>query len=279
MIVALGEAADAQRFGAKASRLAYALLAGINVPPAVAISPDSVQAIIRGDKTTLEQLTRCLEETRSSCLGETRSSPLLAVRSSAIGEDAETASFAGTHATVLGVSGVDQLTSAIGTVHASAGAVGAVAYRRGLGIGAAPPMAVIVQDLVAADCAGVMFTRNPLTGVAERVIEVSWGLGEAVVAGLVTPDHIRMRPGGEVVEHTVGDKDVAVTLRPGGGTQETALTTFQAARRCLGLAGFAALDRLAVDCDRVFGDSDHDIEFAFAAAALYLLQRRPITGG
>lgn len=271
MIVHLGAARDAQCFGGKAARLAHALSAGLNVPAGVALSPDSVRSIARADRTAIGQLTRCL--------GESGLSPLLAVRSSAIGEDAETASFAGAHATVLGVSGIDQLASAIGTVHASAGTVGAVAYRRGLGIGSAPPMAVIVQSLVTAEVAGVMFTRNPLTGAAERVIEASWGLGEAVVAGLVTPDHIRMRPGGEVVEDTVGDKDVAVVPRRGGGTEETALSSVQAARRCLGRSQLAALERLATDCDRVFGVSDHDLEFAFAATALYLLQRRPITRG
>ena len=256
---------------AKASRLAHARSAGLNVPAGIAISPDSVESITRGDGAVFEQLTRCLAELRLS--------RLLAVRSSAVGEDAETASFAGAHTTVLGVSGVEQLTPAIGTVHASAGTVGAVAYRHGLGIGAAPPMAVIVQNLVDAEVAGVMFTRNPLTGAAERVIEASWGLGEAVVSGLVTPDHIRMRPGGEVVEHTLGDKDVAVVAEPGGGTREATLSSVQAARRCLGPREFAALDRLAADCDRVFGDRDHDVEFAFAAGELYLLQRRPITRG
>lgn len=271
MIVPLGAAADPQCFGGKAARLAEARSAGLNVPAGVALSPDSVQSIARGDRAAIAELMRCLAEARLS--------PLVAVRSSAIGEDAETASFAGAHATVLGVSGVDQLMPAIATVHASAGTVGAAAYRRGLGIGAAPPMAVIVQDLVSADVAGVMFTRNPLTGTAERVIEASWGLGEAVVAGLVTPDHIRMRPGGEVVEHTLGDKDVAVVPRPEGGTQETTLSSVQAARHCLGTSELAALDRLAVECDRVFKGPDHDLEFAFAHATLYLLQRRPITRG
>lgn len=271
MIVPLVEAADAQLFGGKASRLAHALSGGLNVPAGVALSPDSVQSITRGDEAAIDQLMQCLTASRRS--------PLLAVRSSAIGEDAETASFAGAHATVLGVSGVDQLLSAIGTVYASAATAGAVAYRHGLGIGAAPPMAVMVQDLIPADVAGVMFTRNPLTGASERVIEASWGLGEAVVAGLITPDHIRMRPGGEVVEHTVGDKDVAVVARSGGGTQETMLSTVQAARQCLGPSELAALDRLAVDCDQVFGDPDHDVEFAFLDAELFLLQRRPITRG
>lgn len=271
MIVALDAASDAQRFGGKAARLAHALRGGLTVPAGVAVSADSVQSITRGDHTAIEELLCRLNESRLSAL--------LAVRSSAIGEDASTASFAGAHATVLNVSGLHQLMSAIQTVHASAGTVGAVAYRRGLGISERPPMAVVVQELVPADAAGVMFTHNPLTGAAERVIEVSWGLGEAVVAGLVNPDHIRMRPGGQVMEHTVGDKDVEVVAAPGGGTRETTVGPVRAARRCLGPAEFAALDRLAADCDRVFGAPDHDIEFAFAGTALYLLQRRPITRG
>jgi hypothetical protein len=65
---------------------------------------------------------------------------------------------------------------------------GAQAYRQRLGIAGGPRMGIVVQRLVPAHCAGVIFTRNPITGADERVIEAAWGLGEAVVAGLVTPD-------------------------------------------------------------------------------------------
>ena len=84
-------------------------------------------------------------------------------------------------------------------------------------------MGVVVQELVPADVAGVLFTRNPVTGVAERVIEASWGLGEAVVAGLVVPDRYRLDARGRVLERSAGEKDVAV--RAGrAGTQEVAVS-------------------------------------------------------
>ena len=75
-------------------------------------------------------------------------------------------------------------------------------------------MAVVLQELVDADCAGVLFTRNPLDGADELVVEAAWGLGERVVAGLVTPDRFRVARDGTVLERVAGEKDLAVSLRP-----------------------------------------------------------------
>jgi pyruvate,water dikinase len=164
-------------------------------------------------------------------------------------------------------------------VHASGQLAGALSYRATLGLDASCRMAVVVQRLVDADMAGVLFTRNPVTGADERVIEASWGLGEAVVAGLVTPDQYRVARGGVPLERRLGDKDIAV--RPGHGpaapTEEVPVDPALADVHCLGDAELAALDALATMCDDVYGSTDHDIEFAFCDGEVFLLQRRPIT--
>ena len=93
---------------------------------------------------------------------------------------------------------------------------------------------MVVQQLVDADCAGVLFTRNPLDGADELVIEAAWGLGEAVVAGLVTPDRFRVARDGTVLERVAGAKDLAVTLAPDGGTEEVAISGERVRALCLG---------------------------------------------
>jgi pyruvate,water dikinase len=200
----------------------------------------------------------------------------VAVRSSAVGEDAADASFAGQHATVLGVTDADALLSAVATVWQSGHGDAALAYRRKLGIAGPPRIAVVLQQLIDADCAGVLFTINPLTGADERVIEAAWGLGEAVVAGLVTPDRYRMRRGGAILERTVGDKDIAIRPAPGGGTVEIAVPAARARTACLDDAKLGQLDQLASRCE-AGARAPVDLEWAFAGSDLYLLQRRDVT--
>jgi pyruvate,water dikinase len=121
-----------------------------------------------------------------------------------------------------------------------------------------------------------MFTRNPLTGACERVIEASWGLGETVVSGTVTPDSYVVGTDGCVRAVTTGEKDVAIRCTD-RGVVEHEVSGPRVYERCLTDADLIALHELAIACDDVFGCSDHDIEFAFRGGALYLLQRRPIT--
>jgi pyruvate,water dikinase len=203
----------------------------------------------------------------------------VAVRSSAVGEDSHDASFAGAHLTVLGSVGGDAVVRGVCEVHASAVHPGALAYRDRLAVDGAIHMGVVVQEMVDADVAGVLFTRNPLTGADEVVIEASWGLGEAVVSGLVTPDHIRASPDGRILERVLGEKDIAIRLRPDGVARETAVPTDLAGAPCLGDEQVQKLLDLVRACNEVYADTAHDIEFAFVGDTLYLLQRRPITHG
>jgi pyruvate,water dikinase len=108
------------------------------------------------------------------------------------------------------------------------------------------------------------------------VIEAAWGLGEAVVAGLVTPDRFRLARNGTVRERTAGVKDVAVRTDPEGGTRQTEIPGKLARSLCLDDGQLAALHAIALRCDEVFAES-HDLEWAFAGGRLYLLQRRTLT--
>lgn len=270
-IVELAGAADPRDFGPKAAQLGAALRAGLPVPAGLAVSHRTVSRVSASTRGC-EQLISDLQ--RSGIDGAPR-----AVRSSAVGEDSAQSSFAGVHLSVLGVCGAAAVAEATRRVHASARTPGALAYRNRRGPDLPIQMAVIIQDLVDADVAGVMFTRNPVTGTAERVIEASWGLGESVVAGLVTPDRYVLNTAGQLIEQQLGDKDLAVRRAASGGTFEEPVRPGLVGTACLGSDELGMLHELALRCDDVFGSADHDIEFAFRGRRVYLLQRRPITRG
>ena len=281
-IAALDVAVDPDRFGSKAVALGAAARAGLPVPPGFALSHIAVADIGAGDRAASGRLAATLSDASAGAWeaasgdGEPVGAQW-AVRSSAVGEDSPLASFAGIHQSILGVTGAAAVVEAVRAVHDSARGEGPAAYRRRLGLAQAVRMAVIVQKLVDADAAGVMFTRNPVTGAAERVIEASWGLGEAVVSGLVTPDRYVLDEAGRLTEWHPGEKDLAIRLAPTGGTCEVPLIDGLVTAPCLTEADLAGLHRLALQCDAAFGATDHDVEFAVCGGTLYLLQRRPIT--
>ena len=269
VLTGLAAAGNAGRFGGKAAQLAAALGAGLPVPGGWALGWSEVDALARQ-----ETYERALDAAvRSAVSG---GGPV-AVRSSAVGEDSEGASFAGAHLTVLGVVGGEAVIDAVRRVGASALDPTALAYRECRAVDGAVRMGVVVQQMVDAEVAGVLFTRNPVTGAEELVIEASWGLGEAVVAGLVTPDHVRADLEGNVLERVVGEKDIAIRLMPTGDTQETAVPAHLVESPCIGEDEVRALSALVRVCNAVYADRAHDIEFAFAGGKLHLLQRRPIT--
>lgn len=264
-VVALADASDPGAYGGKAVQLGVALRAGLPVPDGFALSWDVVEAVVSGAADVLTPPEQTWLEHRPH-----------AVRSSAVGEDSEAASFAGAHLTVLGVRGLDAVAEAVRQIHASGHDAAALAYRARLRLDQTNRMAVVVQELIDADTAGILFTRNPVTGVSERVIEASWGLGEAVVAGLVTPDRYVLDQAGTLREMVPGEKDVAIR-RSGGRTSEVVVPDDLIAVPCLGATELTALHDLARACDTVFGSTDHDIEFAFRNGTVHLLQRRAIT--
>jgi phosphoenolpyruvate synthase/pyruvate phosphate dikinase len=265
-VVPLLEARDDSIFGSKAVGLGEAAREGLPLPPGVALSGDVVEAVASGEQTAIEEVVRLA-----------RDLPLpLAVRSSAVDEDGADASFAGQHLTLLNVPSCDALNDAVREIWWSANSDSAITYRQRVGLFRRPSVGVVVQSLLDPDCAGVMFTRNPVTGDDELMIEASWGLGEAVVAGLVIPDNFRVARSGEVLERTPGLKRIRIRSLPEGGTREEDVPADQAEALCLDDAQLAELGRLADRCEQVYGRA-RDIEFAFAGGSLYLLQCRAVT--
>lgn len=265
--VRLEDAHDEQEFGGKAVQLGAAIRAGLPVPDGYALHADLVAALAGGDG-----------EARSLLAGACdRLGGALAVRSSAVGEDSAAASFAGQHTTVLNVAGVEAALRAVGDVWNSAWSDSALAYRRRVGAGAAVRVGVVVQRLIAADVAGVLFTRNPVTGGDELVIESSWGLGEAVVQGMVIPDRYRVALTGEVLMRAAGSKQIAVRLCPDGETIRRPVDAALVGEHSLDDAKLGALTELASRCADAFGRGPHDLEWAFDADRLFLLQRRSVT--
>ena len=262
----LAEADTEELYGAKAVGLGDALRAGLPVPPGLALPGSQVDSIASGDRAATSALLRALGELPTP----------LAVRSSAVGEDSAGASFAGQHLTVLNVPSAQDVEAAVREVWWSANSDSAITYRKRLGVFARPSVGVVVQSLLQPETAGVMFTRNPITGADERMIEASWGLGEAVVAGRVIPDSYRIARGGEVLERRAGLKRFAIRSAPDGGTVDEEVAPDLVESLCLGDAQLQALSDLADTCERVYG-AERDIEWAVAEGALYLLQCRAVT--
>jgi pyruvate, water dikinase len=265
--VPLAEACDEQVYGGKATQLGAAIRGGLPVPDGFALAAELVDAVVRGER-------RARDDVRAIC---SQLPGALAVRSSAVGEDSASASFAGQHATFLNVRGAGAVVEAVVAVGRSASSASALAYRRRVGADGPVRIGVVVQRLVAADTAGVLFTCNPVTGADELVVEASWGLGEAIVQGLVVPDLYRVGRDGEVLERRAGSKELAVRLRTGGETAREPVEPELVEKHCLGDAELEALFGLASRCAQVFGPGLHDIEWAFQGGVLFLLQRRPVT--
>src|SRR5689334_16407052 len=132
------------------------------------------------------------------------------------------------------------------------------------------------MSLLSPEAAGVMFTRNPVTGAEERLVEASWGLGEAVVSGRVIPDSFRIAASGDVLDRRAGVKKLVIRPTPEGGTVEEEVHGDRVEELCLDDGQLRALHELATTCERVYGPG-RDIEWAFADGTLYLLQCRAVT--
>jgi pyruvate,water dikinase len=265
-VVPLAEARDDSVFGSKAVGLGEAARGGLPLPPGVALSGAIVEAVAAGEERAIKKVAKSV-----------RSLPVpLAVRSSAVDEDSAEASFAGQHLTLLNVPSTDGVSSALREIWWSANSDSAITYRQRVGLFARPSVGVVVQALLDPEVAGVMFTQNPITGAEERVIEASWGLGEAVVAGQVIPDHFRIDASGEVLERKPGHKKIAIRSLPDGGTVEEEVEPELVERLCLDDDQLQQLNGLAERCEQVYGPA-RDIEWAFAEGRLYLLQCRAVT--
>lgn len=260
--------ADAGRVGGKGLSLGRMAAASLPVPAGFVITTEAYRRYapdrIMADPVFVREVTDAY-----LALG----GGLVAVRSSATAEDAADTSFAGQQETILGVN-QRTLFPAIAKCWASLHTERAAAYRTRQGVDAAGlGMAVVVQKLVPAEVAGVLFTRDPLDPDGRRMLaEASWGLGEAVVSGRVTPDRFHLdRETGAVLDKKLGLKSVRVT--PAG--EEHVPPDLQR-QFCLSDTALSQLAELGRQVEAFYGDP-RDVEWAYAGGTFHLLQARPIT--
>jgi pyruvate,water dikinase len=202
----------------------------------------------------------------------------VAVRSSATAEDLASASFAGQQETYLNVRGTEALAGAVTDCWASLWTARAMAYRAREGIAPdAVRLAVVVQQMVDAEAAGVMFTANPANGRRDQiVISAAWGLGESVVSGTVTTDDVVVEAAtGSVLSRRTADKEV-MTVYADHGTQEQPVPAARRRQPVLDNQSAAALAGYGTRIADHFG-VPQDIEWARAGGEFFILQSRPIT--
>ena len=294
--------------GGKGANLGeLAKIEGIRVPPGFCIATEAFQRIlgeapaIGGLLDRLAHLTvkerdrigelsgevrRAIEETAIPqdireevvrALRELGESGAYAVRSSATAEDLPTASFAGQQDTYLNVVGEEAILKAISKCWASLFTERAVTYRLQNGFDHRKVyLAVVVQKMVLPQVAGIMFTADPVTSNRKVVsIDASFGLGEALVAGLVNADSYRVRDG-RVIDKKVSAKTLAIQAVKGGGTQEQEIEAEQQNRQALTDAQILELAGIGRTIEAHFG-RPQDIEWCLVGDTFYVVQSRPIT--
>jgi pyruvate,water dikinase len=255
--------------GGKALSLALLTHAGLPVPPGFCLTTHVHRRLRQHSLRSEPSLAADIHQACES-LGDFP----VAVRSSATAEDGVISSFAGQQETILGVRGEEEIVVAIERCWASLDSERALAYRRKQGVREEEAaMAVVVQRLVPAEVAGVLFTRDPLDNTGKRMlIEASWGLGESVVSGRVMPDRWQIDfASGEIVERKITTKAFERTSE---GDREVPLE--RQAIACLSDALLRELAELARRIENYYGEP-RDVEWALHQGQLWLLQARPIT--
>jgi len=195
-----------------------------------------------------------------------------------VDEDGVGASFAGQHETYLNIVGADAILQAVTRCWDSAYSERALDYRRQQGLAVERVrLAVLVQQLVASDVSAVVFSANPVTGNRDEVmINASWGLGESIVGGTVTPDTFIVRKSDlAVINRVIADKQHMTVSAP-GGTREVDVPRFLRNAASLTDEQVVEMAKLALTLE-VTMEHPVDVEGAYAGGELYLLQCRPIT--
>jgi pyruvate,water dikinase len=233
---------------------------------------DEIRQIVLGTP-----LSDRLQNEISSAYAALGSEVFVAVRSSACAEDGESASFAGQQETYLNVHGIEQVLDRVAECWASFFSERAIFYRRRKGSLADLGMAVVVQEQIGSEKSGVIFTTDPIRGRHDQmVIEAAFGLGEALVSGLITPDNYVARRDGRLKKAFVGKQDRMIVRNEEGGTVTLDLDPDTATTQVLDEDEIARLVEVGLRLEAEFG-SPQDVEWAIAGDELYVLQSRPIT--
>ena len=287
---------DASAAGGKGASLARMAELGLPVPSGFVVPADALaaslpdggeqlRAIAASDPGRAPQLVQEAVIARELREGIERAyaelggnDPPVAVRSSACAEDSEMASFAGQQETYLYVRGADRVLARVRDCWASFFSERAVFYRAQKGSLDDLGMAVVVQRMVAADVAGVLFTCDPVQRRRDRmVVEAVFGLGDACVSGHVTPDHFVITRDGVLKRSRLTVQPIAVVSAPDGGTTERPLDPEEGGLPTLGEERLRELAALGADLEERLG-GPQDIEWAVEQGDLYVLQARPVTG-
>jgi pyruvate,water dikinase len=302
---------DAAAFGGKAANLGELMRIGLPVPPGFAISAEAYQMAmeeggVRDElRTVLAEATARLDDdpARFAALAERlralvgkaglpsalRDAVLdayhrlgdavpVAVRSSAPGEDTATMSFAGMHDSYTNVIGDNAVLERVVDCWVSLYGERVIAYRANRFVRSEPAIGVVVQTMVDAYAAGVMFTADPTTRDRDRVvIEAGFGLGEVLMAGEVEPDmYVVESRGPRLVEARVGFKTQKACAGAAGTIQRLDLGCGESRTRVLSDEQVIALAQLGATIDAHCG-RPQDIEWAISGGSSYIVQTRPIT--
>jgi phosphohistidine swiveling domain-containing protein len=300
------------RVGGKAANLARLLRAGFPVPPGVCVTTEAFRAFMVSpqlapllakldhlnvdDATALRELGHTLrshllelpippavEQALLEAWTQLGEQHAYAVRSSATAEDLPSASFAGQQDTYLNVIGRAALLERVRSCWASLFTDRAISYRVRNGFDHRKVLlAVVVQRMAQPDAAGVMFTAEPVDGRRHVIsIDAGFGLGEALVSGLINPDHYRVdKRDWSILDRKIADKRFAILPIPpseGGGTRQVELEADKRRAPVLSDAQIIALAQLGAKVEAEFSGEPQDIEWCFEGDALLLTQSRPIT--
>jgi pyruvate,water dikinase len=299
--------------GGKGASLSRLIKAGFPVPSGFVVTTDAYAEFLRAndleakiakileevDYGNLDKLEKETAKIRDSIVGcrfpdgladeivqaysELGDEPYVAVRSSGTAEDLADASFAGQYDTYLDVRGSDALLDAVRKCWASMWTARVTAYRHNKGFDhGAAGIAVVVQTMVKPDVAGAMFVGNPTNARADEiVINASWGLGEMVVSGSVTPDeYIVARDTLQVKRRSLGTKGLRVVRdqKAGSGTVRKPVPENLQAEYTLSDEQAGELAELGQRVNAYYEGLPQDIEWALADGSFLLLQSRPVTG-
>ena len=294
-VVSLGELGQnaIPTAGGKAANLGELVRAGFPVPDGFVVTTDAYAMVIQPLELNIPERIAAGEGPSVRANIETASMPTdlrteianayaalgtgpVAVRSSATAEDLPGAAFAGQQDTYLNVVGEEAVVDAVQRCWGSLWTERAIAYRSRIKIDSADVrIAVVVQRMINAEVAGVMFTADPVSGDRETiVVDASSGLGEAVVSGLVTPDHYALDGRGLIRDYRPGRREVIVSSIPGGGVAHRPGELADIER--LPDTVLTDLARLGIEVAKHFG-RPQDIEWGYAEGRVWLLQARPMT--
>ena len=294
--------------GGKGANLSRMTRAGFPVPPGFLITTPAYHAFVQANDLQKQILslardkTKTVEET-STAIGRlfeqgrippevasaiqpayaelmrvTGNASPVAARSSATAEDLPGASFAGQQDSYLNVRGEAALLDAVKRCWSSLWTARALGYRARQSIDpSGVSLSVVVQVMVPAEASGILFTANPLSNARDEVVvDAAWGLGEAIVGGLVTPDHIVAdKATGAIKQIAIGDKAV-MTVPTATGTEEREVEAGKRRAQVLNAAQVAELVKLGAAIETHYG-TPQDIEWCLANGEFYIVQARPVT--